>query len=377
LITKELANGAPPQFVLQHALEAYRLEHMEAPDLDERRRRWQTLRNTVAKIGTDPSASRSLKVKAHLVRLYADTLEAGTEYTQHVSGILMQLEISGQTVTPDMLAEIQEAADPTTRLLAEAEELLRDAADQEHPLLLAEAFVNKAVVLISREVDKRYLMARLKLAVPPLSEHMTKHLRDCLEHAIRIFAKAGSLELELWAKLYLADTLELTGDLDGSRKIGEAVYTPSMAMNYQRNALRAKEHLSGDTEYQRMLAYLRSDKDPDPDMASATDDRVRQKARRALTMLRLPEDRLPFLEQSWFATRGMAQERFQWCRHLDMEEDRRPQYTCDHDRRCICKKFGHASRILSPDWKALVAGFKQVYCAPCDAKEPKPMPSAG
>jgi hypothetical protein len=43
----------------------------------------------------------------------------------------------------------------------------------------------------------------------------------------------------------------------------------------------------------------------------------------------------------------------------------------------VCEKFGHETKIVTSDAKALIGAFKQLYCANCQDRAPKQAPSRG
>ncbi len=374
---QELAKTAPPEFAMQHELEVQRREHLNTQDPDQRRVIWHKLHETVARIVADANASRAFKLRARLVQLYADALESGAQFTHSHTRLLMRKEMGFAAVTAGVMDDLRQISDASKPLIEQSEQLLHEAIAEEHPLLYADALVTQAAIIIHQTANDQIVAITVKQDPPSISQQTIAQLRQRLEVAATIFARADCLELEIWAKLFLADWLEVAGDTAEARKIAGAVHAPAIAMGYQKQISRAEDHLSGKTEYQKTIAFLRSDWDVDEVLAAATDEQTKRFAAHSLKVMELPEERLPVVERDWLAMRDMAREKMRWCRHLEMIQDvshtSSPQtmYWRDPTRWCICKKLNYKSNIDNPDASTVILAFKTAYCADCSVREPK------
>src|SRR5439155_5471896 len=207
---RKLAAQAPREFALQHELEARRLDHLKTPDAEERAPLWRALRDTVASILFDESASDSLKLRARLAQLYADIFEAGAAYMRVVMRLRMRKDMQLTELTSGVRADIERIVEGSKPLLDESGRLLQEAIEQRHPLLYAEALVTQALIVIHRTTNQRFLLASNKQPLPLVPPEVVADLRQRLEAAACTFERAGNLELEIWAKLFLADWLEVS-----------------------------------------------------------------------------------------------------------------------------------------------------------------------
>ena len=135
-------------------------------------------------------------------------------------------------------------------------------------------------------------------------------------------------------------------------------------------------HLEDRTELKQFTARLAERPTDDEIALLQTDGDIRDMARMTLESLGIPLDRLPLVEKGCFAGRVIAQERRDWCRHLELHQDlrhmARPEtaYRTDPERVGICTKLGHKSGISDPDYEVVIAAFKRTNCDGCTHREP-------
>ncbi len=378
LATKELAKRAPREFALQHELEIARKEHLASASSDDRPAKWNALQQVVAKLLADSTASSSLKVKARLARLYAATFEEGGQLMKTVSQLLAR-RAAGVPLDSESVKRIENLFVPIRHLVKESDNLVRDAFE-EGALLFAEALVTQAAIMIHGEANKRFIWIQLGEPLIAIPGEMVTQNRARIEYAAAIFSKAGCTELEIWAKLNLADSLDVCGKTGDAKRIAEEVHPIAVAMGYEHQVTRANMHF-GQTEFQKTVTSLQAQKDRDAHWAEATEEYIDRFAKKILAAFDLPADRLAVVHRAGLAMRDFCRERLRWCRHLDMLENEGHAvspvtlYATDPERRCLCTKLGHKSRISSHDWKTLIVAFKNCYCSGCNAKAPKaPMP---
>src|SRR5258708_18228719 len=279
--------------------------------------------------------------------------------------------------TPPVRNELRRIMDLTKPLIEESDRLVKEAIDQEHPLLYAEALITQVIIIIVHTVNSRFFLASTKQDLQAIPQEAFQQLCQRLDAAAKTFARAGCLEGEIRAKLSLADLLDVGGKTAEAQKIAEEVRAPALAMGYEHQILRADEHLSGNTAYQKLMSVATTERDMDAMLAEASDEEMKRFAADCLEAIGLPKDRLPVVERDCFSMRDILQEQVHWCRHLDLIQDlthaQSPQthFLGDPTRWCICTKFRYKSNITTPDWLALIGAFKQVYCANCLAREPK------
>jgi Domain of unknown function (DUF4365) len=380
---KHLAQNAPPEFAIQHELELTRQEHLRTRDRRQRAPIHEKLRAVVSKILADPDASVGFKLRARIAQLYADTFEASTQCSHSLNLLRMRRDMGLPMNTEQVQRCLEQFLRPLAALIEESARILQEARAQEYPLLFAEALTTQAVIVIDRTVTCRFVCVTENQAIPAIPQKTRNDIFSRLSAAAQTFARAGCLELELWAKLWLADWLELAGEVDEAKAIARAGIGPATAMGYQRQLERAQAHLSGNTEYQKTLKELLAKRDMDLVMADEDDETTKRHAAASLEAMDLPATRLPVVERDWLSLRDVARERVHWCRHLALLQDLRhtsspdTMYARDPARRCCCEKLGHKSNIGHEDWTTIISAFKQAYCNGCADRDPKVPPRQG
>lgn len=179
--------------------------------------------------------------------------------------------------------------------------------------------------------------------------------------------------------MQLAD-LYLLGDQRGvAQKLAADVLPQAEAMGYAVLLERAQEHLSETTLPDRLRAHLLHAQTADEDLgfANTTDDEAHAFALDVLTERGIPPERLAAVERDVFASRDIARERLDWCRHIELIQDLRH---LDHPSTAyasplrydgLCEELGYTSEIGIPDWRAVISDFKHSFCEGCTARSPK------
>jgi hypothetical protein len=377
---REIAKGASPDVAVQHELETLRLEHLNTQDVKLRAVICEKLRATTAQIAASETHSRPFRLHARLAQLYADAVETDAKYIHGLVRLSMQAAMGLPIPKSQVEEDLRQISGLIEPLLREANLLIEEARDQQYPLLFAEALVTQAILVIGRTASSQFFLAKGKQKPAPMPATAIQSVRQQLEDAAKMFAQAGSLEGEIRAKLTLADWLEIAGDVSGAQEIARNVHGPAVAMGYAKQISRAEDHISGKTEYQRMIGFLTAERDMDAVLAKATDEELKSFAEDSLKALKLPADRLSVMERETWSMRDIAREQMHWCRYLGLMQDLRhtqsPEtyYLRDPSRLCVCSKFDYKSRIESTDWKILIIAFKRAYCEGCLAREPKTAP---
>jgi hypothetical protein len=287
---------------------------------------------------------------------------------------MMKRDAGLQVIIPDNLRDLDVLGKD---LFAESENLIQEALDLERPLLFAQSLVTQAFIMITAERDNRYIRAQLRQKDILIAPDNVVHFRKRLEDAIGIFQRAGFLESEIWAKLSLADWLEVAGETEGPKSIAAEVHPVAVAMGYRQQIVRADDYLTGRTEFQKTMEYLTTERNTDAEMASATDHKLKLYVDKSMAGMGVPESCRAVVERNWLAMREIAREKMRWCRHLDMVEaggtdgSAETAFASDPERRCVCRKFQYVSRFQTPDLAILLVAFKNAYCQDCLAKEPK------
>ena len=123
---------------------------------------------------------------------------------------------------------------------------------------------------------------------------------------------------------------------------------------------------------------IRSDQeDPDVMRAKQTDVQLARIAAQLLEIVGSPPAHPKKLLGYVRSLRIIAQERCQWCRHIQLLEnltqstDPLSAFSVTPMRKCLCNRFDYESAGESVDVVAVIADFKRDYCYACPARNPK------
>ncbi len=312
-------------------------------------------------------------ILARLNLLYAEGDELTGEMTFHVMKARARQDI-GLPPTPEG-GRLQEA---WLKWESRAQQLIRQAHAERHPLLLAEALTVRLTVYQSCLATKRMVAFALGVDWRPPLEIIQK-LAGEVEQARAIFQRADSLEGETRTKLLLADFRYLAGDLEGARALAVETLPVAEAMNYGRLESHAREYTDGPTAYDRFAASIVAGRarDEDARLAEETDERLRDLSEGCLRIMGLPAERLPVVERDWHSMRLIAREKMTFCRHINIKQELghmqslATAYVSDPARYCVCEKLGHEANIRHTDTATLVTSFKSVYCEGCPDRSRK------
>jgi hypothetical protein len=364
---------------LEHRLQCLRHELVTETQLERRRVLVQQLREVATQIGADGTASPAFRLQARLLALQEEGV-AGVLAFSHALG-LIQMRL-GMGLTPDLeqvRAAFRADREHTDRWERAADDAVREAVAQQHPLLFGEALLVRVMVRLFVIGDRRVTVLALGREPSPVPDNAVHPLMADAEEAMKIFAQAGNLEGELRARMLLADLFELAGQQAAARSLAEHVLPRARAMGYTRVESLAQDHLSGGSMMWRLEARIRQGpgEDNDARLAAADDEEMRRFARDCLAAARLPPERFPIVERECFSLRDVAREHLRWCKHLEVIQDLRhtrhvaTHYREDPERWCHCALHGDRSAISSTDWGALISAFKQTRCQGCPDRAPK------
>jgi hypothetical protein len=371
---------APPAIAMQVRLDRLRRDHLAERDDSHRSAVAAELRREVACITADPDATASMKLEAQIVQLYAEGGDLNLDFIRTMCRFQMRAGMGREPATPRGLAAYARNSEEYARLDGVAIACVREATRLQHPLLLAEAFVTRAVIHISRVVDMRFWVASGGGTPSETPEAVFRELHHQIEQAASLFKQAECTEGEVRATLLLADWLEINGQAAQAREYAQRVEGLARGLGYARHVQQVEEHLSGQTDFRRLMSLLTDRPDLDTQLASSSDEEIRRFAADCAAAMELPPIRLPVVERECFSMRAVAQEQLCWCRHLEMEQDlrhtwsRATSYLTDPERECVCRKLGHRTRLLTLNWEALIEGFKRTYCTGCVDRSPRQPP---
>lgn len=324
----------------------------------------------------DSSAGEATKLGARLMLIYIEGGNA-TSALAHQMGLRWMRDSIAIPRSEEMLRGYQHAASQLDKWVLSADEALKDANRLQHPFLIAEALLVWLSVrvrqLVNERVDALYRGEPFK--APPV---VVSRIQEVIANATAIYERSQSVEGRLRLGMLNADFLEVLGDLPGAKELADRIYPEAEAMGFSDIAERALELQENRTllmEFEKEDARFKQG-DDDLWFAEMSDENLRRFAREALQSFGLPAERLRVVEQYCDTLRDMAQARCQWCRHLgvlEVESQTRDPVTAFRvlpNRQCKCLKYGHETRIPTPDVLALIDAFKSTYCLGCKDRSP-------
>jgi hypothetical protein len=368
--------AAPPSVAAQLRLDRLRTEHLQTHDDTRRAALLAELRQTADAMQAMPLGD-ALKIEARVVRLYADGAENNFALLNGICRAQMRLGMGRTPFTSTVLDELATVQAEAKRLDTEAFQLLREAQALGHPLLVADAICTHAVILLGRFVDLRTQAALMGRTPLPFPEPLMGEMDRRLEQAAQCFERAGNTEGVVRATILLAHWMEVTDREATGRQRLEGVLGLARGMGYDHYVEQIEASLAGDSDYRKYMNRVANPPDMDTEMAAMSDEDVRRYALHCLEASELPAERLPVVERASFAARAICREKMNWCRHIELYDDKRHEsspathYRTDPPRVGCCTLYRHKSRIASPDWEAVIARFKTCYCTGCTDRLPK------
>src|SRR5262249_44574831 len=154
-----------PELALQLRLDRVRLEHLKERDHARRANLLRELEEVVRDITADSALPAAIKLQGRLVFLFAKSENACFDYLHELTRLHMRQSMRLDTATPQAIAALRDAQSAGHILLREADELIQEATHQQHPLLLAEAILTRAMIYIVRIVHGRFFQASMGKAV--------------------------------------------------------------------------------------------------------------------------------------------------------------------------------------------------------------------
>jgi len=335
------------------------------------------VRGITSQIVNRPEATEAVKLRARLTLLYVEGTEATIEATHQLGLSWMRARILPH-LTEGIPQDYLHAMDRLAAWEASANAALKDAQQLNHPILIGEALTVVLSIRMLQLLNQR-LGGLYHGEVFEVPQAVVSNVLQTTASALAIDDLIGTVAGRLRVNILNADFLEIIGDLAGAKEVAEQIYPEAEAMGFANIAQRAKELLDDRTmlmEFEREWARVKQT-DEDVWFADQSDDKLQRFARDVLQIMYLPPNRLKVIEQYCQSLREVAQERVQWCRHLEMLEDLRQTrdpstaFSVLPNRKCVCERFCYETEIITSDGDALIRTFKQLYCASCKDRSPK------
>ena len=261
-----------------------------------------------------------------------------------------------------------------------SEELVQHAVGLNNPLLVADALAVRVIIRIAHLMHITLLTPLLGVPAK-LPADVLLFPRQDAEQAIAIYSSADQLEGEMRVRIALAELLTLADRREEAEKIAREVLPKAQAMSYAAIEEKAQMILSRNTLPDIYARNASQAIDSDFRLANESDERVLEFARDILAAYELPLERLPILVRECASLRGIALERINWCKHIDLIENLKHTsskdslYKSEPPRRCVCELHKYESAIESADWTSIIKAFKRAYCDQCPDRTPKNLPT--
>lgn len=346
-------------------------------DFDKRDALIKELRNATDKILNHCDADRSVKLDARLSLLNIEGIQANLNATK----MTFSAEIRGflfPAALQSVLERLKKAKDDHITWGKQADNALIEAYELRHPVLIAQALTIWLNVQVGRLFDE-HLEAINRSAPYAVRDTVKESIQRRLDEALELCRLNGSVEGRLALNRIDSEFAEIRGDLATAKAMAEKLYPEAEAMGFKMIAERAKEIHDNRTLLMRYAQERRESDlvDPDCGRANTSDEQLARIARQIQEIVGSPPAHPKKLLGYMRSLRIIAQERCQWCRHIQILEDLTqttdPQsaFSVTPMRKCMCDRFGHESHGASVDVVAVIADFKRDYCEACTVRSPK------
>jgi hypothetical protein len=324
-----------------------------------------------------PEATRGVKLDGRIVLLYAEGMQANLLASQN----LLAANIRGQLFPSDLrgvVDRMRAARLSRSDWEEKCNAALREADDLGQPVLIAQALTVVLNVRIGRLVDA-YMEAASRDREYSVEAPAREAIGRTFEEAEKTVRLNGATEGRLILQKLRADYLTIQGDLDSARKLAEETYAEALAMDLAtiaEGALEILEHRTLWLRFKRDCEATRS-KPHDWGLANSNDDELKRHAKQLLEIIGSPPAHPKKVYGHLRSLRQVAQERYSWCRHLQILEDLTvtndpsTAYSKTPTRNCYCDMFGHESVVATADVPSLLEDFKRRYCSGCMNRQPK------
>ena len=335
------------------------------------------LRTATDGILRHPEATRGIKLDAQIVLLYAEGMQANLLATQN----LLAANIRGQLFPSDLrgvLNRVRAARSSQSDWEEKCDAALQEAYDLGQPVLIAQALTVSLQVRIGRLVDA-YMEAASQDRIFRVTTSAREVIDRTFEEAERTVRLNGATEGRLVLQKLKADYLSIQGQMGSAKELAETTYAEALAMELPLVAEGAMQVLDNKTPWLRFKADCEETRGQHHDwgLANSNDDELKRRAKQMLEIIGSPPAHLKKLYGHLRSLRLVAQERYSWCRHLQILEDlgltmdESIAYSITPTRKCYCDLFRYESALPTVDVPSLVADFKNVRCSGCSRREPK------
>jgi hypothetical protein len=347
-----------------------------ATDLAERSQYAKDLRSVTEQMLEHAEAPAAVKLNAKTLLLFVEGVEANlaatrTAFAADIHSQLFPGEVEG------VVQRFAEARNWHASWEEQATQVLKEAYDLNHPILIFQALIILLRIRIGRLFEERQ-----EAIIEESAHEIRASVRASIDRILQDATKLNDLNQSVEGRLQLdelrSDFLELDGNREDAKKIAAATYPVAEAMGFVAIADHAKRLLNDSTLLQQWELRYRELREEDSDIqhASQTDAEISRMADQFLLSMG-PGARREVVVEILHSLRQISRERVEWCRHLAILEDlsmtRDPNsaYSELPSRKCACQKFEYESPGASTDATRVITQFKQEFCMSCLSRDPK------
>lgn len=191
-----------------------------------------------------------------------------------------------------------------------------------------------------------------------------------LEQAADVFLKNNMRHDEVRAKMLMADYHYFVGRTDEAKSVAEKILPKAKALQYALIVEHLEKTIEGktdlDTSSSQLLAFQKQlSLDEDFFLPSLDDDQLRVFSQFVASVHGVPESESNVVFKDFVAMRAVAQERRNWCKHMNLEPATISLW------KCRCPPTGFLSSVIATEPESVLSAFKSTYCTRCSLREPK------
>lgn len=374
----ELASSRPGLISLIYRLRV--LRDWEPMNDEESSSRIDQLNEVVREIKLFPKIPRSLLITSESALLYESGRQIVSNIIQRIGRKAIQDGLVIQPIgLPDQILEQKRLFEELENWRRSVRDLIIVIQQQFNPVLFANIHYTEALVTTGFLTGIKYGNVVGWIKTPEWFMPCANYTRDLIEKSIAVFEKAQCLESSIRAKVLLAELDEILDNPKLAIEIVDAQKQICIAMGYTNLVAQIEGILSGNSHYSMLIKSRNAKQNRDwvENVADLDDDRIIRYADDFRMSIGLPPERTKNIANDIIAMKGIAKEKYSWCRHIELVQNLEhatmsaTAYISPMEYRCRCYKLHLEPPYDKIDWIAAVDLFKTMFCINCQYKEPR------
>ncbi len=254
-----------------HELELLRQQRLRERDQVQRRSLLNEMRakEKIILAASDASVANKLQARILLLSAEGDDLAGGL-----IEDLLyiQTRQVIGQPFAGFAQKILQTTTTRASDWEAKVNQIVAEAAELKHPLLLADALTVRLTIYQVVLEFEQLNAVWIDEPFDPGDNRLLSLMADA-QKAMEIYAKAGSLEGETRSKMHLSDLYSFRGQTEAAKKLAEGALVVAEAMMYPNLISLVRERIAGQTTLQHFIAIVRKRMASDEDtlLANETD----------------------------------------------------------------------------------------------------------